>query len=394
MQSHQLRGLASILSSLFAAGVLAAQDPIIPADTDLKTTDSGLMYSVLEAGEGERPSGADMVTVHYTGWLTNGTMFDSSRQRGAPAEFPLNAVIPGWTEGLQLMSVGSRFKLTIPYDLAYGEAGRPPTIPAKSTLIFDVELLGFRSAPKFPKADPSAQTKTKSGLTCQVMNEGGDEALAEGEDFELEFAMFSPTGELLDGTFASKILLTRRHAERMPFLAEVAQTMKVGSVVRVEVSLKDCFPQGIPPQLAEIGEGGMLVWQLELKRALKPVKVPDFAMPADDVLKTTASGLKYEVIKEGTGTSPQMGQRVTVHYAGWLTDGKLFDASYTRRQTSSFVLGRVIPGWNEGLQLMKEGGIYKFVIPGSLGYGPAGNAPDIPPNATLVFQVELIKVGS
>ncbi|MHC5063481.1 MAG: FKBP-type peptidyl-prolyl cis-trans isomerase [Planctomycetota bacterium] len=226
-----------------------------------------------------------------------------------------------------------------------------------------------------------------------MMNEGGDEGLAEGDDFELEYAMFHPNGELLDGTFGSKMMLSRAHAAQLPFLTEVVEMMKVGSVVRVEVPVKACFPRGIPPQLGELGEDGILVWQIELKRAVKPLKVPEFAMPADDVLKSTASGLKYEVIKEGTGASPVMGQQVTVHYAGWLTDGKLFDASYSRGQTSTFALGRVIQGWNEGLQLMKEGAIYKLVIPGNLGYGPRGNAPDIPPDATLVFQVELVKVG-
>ena len=96
---------------------------------------------------------------------------------------------------------------------------------------------------------------------------------------------------------------------------------------------------------------------------------------------------------EGTGKQPAMGRKVTVHYAGWLTDGTLFDASYSRGEMATFRLGEVIPGWNEGLCLMKEGAIYKFTIPGDLAYGPRGSPPSIPPNATLVFVVELSKVG-
>ncbi|MHC4845175.1 MAG: FKBP-type peptidyl-prolyl cis-trans isomerase [Planctomycetota bacterium] len=121
--------------------------------------------------------------------------------------------------------------------------------------------------------------------------------------------------------------------------------------------------------------------------------VPAFSMPADDALQSTASGLKYETMTEGSGAAPAATDTVTVHYAGWLTDGTPFDSSYSRGQTASFPLNRVISGWTEGLQLMKEGGTTKFVIPPDLGYGAGGAPPVIGPNATLVFQVELISVG-
>ncbi len=121
--------------------------------------------------------------------------------------------------------------------------------------------------------------------------------------------------------------------------------------------------------------------------------VPAFSMPAKDALKTTASGLQHELVKEGTGRTPKSTDTVTVHYAGWLTNGTAFDSSYKRGETTSFPLNRVIAGWTEGLQLMKEGGTSKFVIPANLGYGARGAPPVIGPNATLVFQVELIKIG-
>ena len=121
--------------------------------------------------------------------------------------------------------------------------------------------------------------------------------------------------------------------------------------------------------------------------------VPAFNMPAKDQLKTTASGLQYAVQKEGTGKAPRATDTVTVHYAGWLTNGTAFDSSYKRGQPASFPLNRVISGWTEGLQLMKEGGATTCVIPAKLGYGARGAPPTIGPDATLVFHVELIKVG-
>ncbi|MFZ7203084.1 FKBP-type peptidyl-prolyl cis-trans isomerase [Avibacterium avium] len=107
----------------------------------VKVTDSGLQYEVLVEGNGKIPSKQDQVRVHYTGTLPDGTVFDSSVQRGQPAEFPVSGVIPGWVEALSMMPVGSKWKLTIPHNLAYGERGAGAAIPPFSTLVFEVELL-------------------------------------------------------------------------------------------------------------------------------------------------------------------------------------------------------------------------------------------------------------
>jgi FKBP-type peptidyl-prolyl cis-trans isomerase FklB len=109
--------------------------------TGVTTTASGLQYEVIKTGDGPKPTATDKVKTHYHGTLTNGTVFDSSVDRGEPVEFPVNGVIKGWTEALQLMPVGSKWKLFIPYDLAYGERAAGPQIPAYSALVFEVELL-------------------------------------------------------------------------------------------------------------------------------------------------------------------------------------------------------------------------------------------------------------
>src|SRR5450631_4265700 len=110
-------------------------------------------------------------------------------------------------------------------------------------------------------------------------------------------------------------------------------------------------------------------------------------------MTTTASGLKYLVLKHGTGTvSPKATDTVKVHYEGKLLDGTVFDSSIARGQPISFPLNRVIPGWTEGLQLMKVGDKFKFVIPANLAYGPNSPTPTIPPNSTLVFEVELLGI--
>lgn len=109
------------------------------------TTASGLQYEVLKQGDGAKPKATDSVKVHYRGTLLNGTEFDSSYKRGEPISFPLNGVIAGWTEGVQLMNVGSKFKFVIPSELAYGARGAGPQIGPNNTLIFEVELLAIET---------------------------------------------------------------------------------------------------------------------------------------------------------------------------------------------------------------------------------------------------------
>ncbi len=117
----------------------------------VQTLPSGMQYQVLKQGTGKKPTAKDTVTTHYTGQLLSGKVFDSSVQRGEPATFPVGGVIAGWTEALQLMPVGSKWKLFIPSDLAYGPDGRPPVIGPNALLIFEVELLGIEGGAGQPK---------------------------------------------------------------------------------------------------------------------------------------------------------------------------------------------------------------------------------------------------
>ena len=132
----------------------------------------------------------------------------------------------------------------------------------------------------------------------------------------------------------------------------------------------------------------------------KEVKLPELpkgagAVDADapKTFTTTASGLKYRVLRKGTGAKPAATDKVNVNYHGWLDDNKVFDSSYARGQAISFGLNQVIKGWTEGMQLVGEGGMIELEIPSDLGYGPRGMGAVIPPSATLHFLVELIKVN-
>ena len=254
----------------FAASAAAQLSPYTPpADLNAPPNDaakaaSGLVSRILTPGTGaQNPSATDIVTVQYTGWVaSDGRMFDSSIARGAASTFPLDKVMAGWRECVQLMTVGEKRRCWIPENLAYkGQAGKP-----SGTVVFDVELIDANPSPRVPPPD---------------------------------------------------------------------------------------------------------------------VKGP----PAD--ARKTSTGLAYKVLKPGTGTrNPAAWSRVTVHYTGWTTDGKMFDSTVLQGAPMTRGLNEVIPGWTEGVALMVEGEKTRFWIPENLAYkGEAGS-----PRGMLVFDIELIRI--
>jgi peptidylprolyl isomerase len=234
------------------------------------TTASGLKYKVTEIGKGKQVEAGDKVTVHYTGRLTNGTKFDSSKDRNQPFSFKVGSgqVIRGWDEGLQLLKVGDKAVFSIPPAIGYGSRDMG-SIPPNSELVFDIEVLD----------------------------------------------------------------------------------------------------------------------------AVAPVKATPYDVKGKDTL-TTASGLKYIIVKKGDGAQAAAGKTVDVHYSGYLMDGKVFDSSVERGEPISFPLGQgmVIPGWDEGIALMQVGDKIRLIIPSNLAYGASGAGGVIPPNATLIFDCELVNV--
>jgi peptidylprolyl isomerase len=271
-KNPRLHALAAAIVVSLAAAAAAQQSTFSPPPdvseppADAVKSDTGLASRVLMPGTGdEKPQPTDIVTVHYTGWVaSDGRMFDSSVARGNPSTFPLDRVMAGWRECVQLMVVGERRRCWVPQDLAYrGQPGRPAGL-----VVFDIELLDTRRSPRIAPADVKG--------------------------------------------------------------------------------------------------------------------------PPDDA-KRTATGLAYKVLRPGTGTrNPAAWSRVTVHYTGWTTDGKMFDSSLARGMPATFGLSDVITGWTEGVALMVEGERTRFWIPENLAYkGELGQ-----PRGMLVFDIELIRIES
>jgi len=368
---------------------LPAPADVAAAPADAPKTASGLASKVIAPGTGaEKPRSFDKVKVHYTGWTTDGKMFDSSVTRGEPAEFPLNGVIAGWTEGLQLMVVGEKRRFWIPESIAYqGQPGAPA-----GTLVFDVELLGITKMPDPPAvpedvaAAPANAQKTKSGLASRVIVKGtGKDRPKASDKVTVNYTGWTTDGKMFDSSVTRGEPATFPLDRVIPGWTEGVQLMVVGEKRRF----------WIPEELAykgRPGPQGTLVFDVELLEVVQapeaPVTPKDVAAAPKDA-KKTASGLAYKSLKAGKGTKhPAATTMVEVHYSGWTTDGKMFDSSVSRGEPAQFPLNGVIAGWTEGVQLMVEGEKMRFWIPEALAYqGKPGR-----PQGMLVFDVELLKI--
>ena len=338
--------------------------PLVPLDdSKLQTTASGLKYADIVAGTGATPGSGDWVTVQYTTTLQDGTLIGASSQSGGPATIPLTdvaMVVPGWAEGMSTMKVGGIRELVVPPALAYGDKGVDNVIPPNATLVFVVEMLGTKPAPKVDMTDlvVGSGAEAKAGMSVKV-------------DY---------TGTLTNGTvFGSSagkqpVEFVLGAQQGGPGWDEGLQGMKVGGKRTLTV----------PPELAYGAQGN--------GSTIPPNAALIFEIALLDV--RPAPQVEIEDIQVGTGAEAVPGKSVVVNYTGTLTNGVVFDSSFKRNEPFTLTLGagQVIPGWEQGLEGMKVGGTRVLTIPSALAYGPDGAGDAIPPNATLVFQIELVDV--
>ena len=238
----------------------------VPADAE--KTASGLASKVMKAGTGkEKPTAADTVEVHYAGWTLDGKLFDSSLNRGQSISFPLNGVIKGWTEGVQLMTEGEIRRFWIPADLAYGEnpgGGRPGGM-----LVFDVELLSIKSAPKAPadvKAAPEDAEKTASGLASKVLEKGkGTTHPAPTDNVSVHYSGWTTDGKLFDSSVTRGTPATFPLNRVIPGWTEGVQLMVEGEKRRFWIPAKLAYGDNPPPG----APAGLLVFDVELLKIVK-----------------------------------------------------------------------------------------------------------------------------
>lgn len=368
-----------------------------PSDKDapkeFTATKSGLKFRVLRKSSDIKPTAKDTVKVNYKGWLDNGKEFDSSYERGESIEFPLNGVIAGWTEGMQLVGKGGMIELEIPHQLGYGAQGAPPDIPGKSTLHFIVELVEVKSPPSPGKADedaPKEFTATKSGLKYRVLRKSKDVKPTDKDTVRVHYKGWLDDGTEFDSSYDRGEPIEFPLNGVIKGWTEGMQLVGKGGMIELEIPHELGYgAKGAPPQ---IPGKATLHFIVELLEVTPPVEPGPVDADAPEEFATTASGLKYRIRRKSDGTKPSADDTVKVHYKGWLNGGKVFDSSYDRGAPISFPLKNVIKGWTEGMQLIGEGGMIELDVPYELAYGERGRPPVIPAKAQLHFLVELLEI--
>lgn len=359
-------------------------------------TASGLEYTIKEKGNGKKPAIGDKVVVHYTGKLTNDTVFDSSIPRGTPFTFKLGAgqVIKGWDEAFQLLQVGDKATIKFGHELGYGERGAG-AIPPKATLIFDVELLDVIESPRQWVTTGKDTVSLPSGLKYIVIKDDKKgEKITESSKVTIHYSGFFKDGKPFDSSLDRGQPFTLNLGKGMVIkgLEEGLLQLHKGEKAKLIIPYHLAYGEaGHPPIIQPKSD---LIFDIEVLDVVANVVPPKYDVTGKE-LKTTPSGLKYYEISKAAGTPrAAAGNLVKVHYSGYLADGSMFDSSVERGTPIEFKLGtgQVIAGWDEGISLMNVGDKFRLLIPYHLAYGEIGRPPTIPAKAELTFDVELVEV--
>jgi|GEM_PF-45444 len=372
-------------------------DPLPSSVDGLKAVvlESGVKYWDIKVGEGLLPHEDAMIITSFRAWLMDGDnlgeLVDSSTHQGYNPPFYKKSLVPGLQEGLWSMHEGGIRQVYLPADQGWGAKGKPPAIPPNSDMLFQVQLMEVRNPPVQTSVAGMEPQTTKSGVKYWDLEVGNGPAVLPRADVKIRYTAWLEDGTMFDTTEMIRQPRSFSLARGVVIAGwrEGIPGMRVGGKRRLEV----------PPGLGygEAGAGPIpphatLTFEVEVIKTSGPWPLPT-PSPLNDIKSvTTETGLTYWDIKEGSGSIPEAESTVTAHYSIWLSDGTLCQTTKEAGRPVAMPLHRLNRGMNEGISSMKVGGIRQMRVPPDLAYGELGALPEIPPNATLTIEVELLGV--
>jgi len=388
--SNRLRLFAFITGLICISTGINAQK--IQVDSTFIQASSGLKYKIIKEGSGDYPAPGDRIWVHYIGQLPNDSIFSSSLGTG-PLEVYMGQgqLIKGWEEGLLLLRPGGEIQLIVPPDLGYGDQ-QLSGIPANSTLLFDVALLQVNKEKQIEPFDIAKLKKHSAGkgMRYYVVAQGKGPTAKPGDNAYIHYTGFLNNGSIFDSSRkkGDPVRITVGSDQVIKGWDMGLQLMNAGSKYRFLIPAKlaygkEGYHNTVPPD-------SPIILDVEMIKITPEIKVSRWDTTGLEMHRTK-SGLKYFIIKAGEGDSIKSNDVVQVNYSGYLMNGKLFDSSVKRGEPIRIPVGvgAVIDGWDEGLQLMRKGSKFQFIVPSSLAYGEQGNPPQIPADSDLIFDIEV-----
>jgi len=370
-------------------------DPVLTPVAGLKkiVLPSGVKCWDIKVGDGESAKPHGTVVAHYSAWLEDGTLFDTSVKRPRPSRFDLDTIVPGFAEGIASMKAGGRRRIEVPPEMGYGPRGYSPRVPPDATLIYEVELFEVMQPVDISRpAEPDGvkPVRTATGLTYWDIKTGTGESPKPDSIVAVEYSGWLADGKLFHSSLQEGRPETFRLDKVIPGMTEGILSMKVGGRRRLVVPSE--LGYGEKGLSGHVPSSSMLIFEVELLDVKPAPPKPVQTKVAGIKPVVTPSGLKYWDIKVGDGDTPDSVSTVILHYTGWLEDGTLFDSSVERGQPLRDKTRKMIKGMREAVETMKAGGKRRLEIPHQLGFGEEGLPPDVPPKANLIYEVELLEV--
>lgn len=363
------------------------EEPLAQGFTDVGFDD-------IIVGEGTTVEPGTIVTLHYRGtFRESGEEFASSFESGEPATLAVEGFVPGFTQGIMGMRVGGKRRLEIPWALAYGEQGRPPLIPPRSDLVFEVELLDAQNREPPTIADQISEFEGEpqdlgEGLVTRDIKVGsGENEVKSGATVVLHYrGILTETGELFESSYDSGQPARLKTTEFIEGFGTGLLGMKQGGKRRIEIpAARGYGMRGSPPKIPANAD---LIFEVEMLSFINQRELSTEWISEE----TRDNGLVVRIVEEGDPDAEPLpeGSVVTLHTLGVLEDGTRFDSSFEQGAPIKLPMEFTIEGWREGMVGMLPGETRQIVIPPALAFGEEGRPPVVPPNATLTFEIELV----